>query len=285
IQSARMCGSCHTIDLPVVDAANPAQPVNPNTPHSIEQATYLEWLNSQYQNEFGPPNPKAQTCQACHLPGGYKSPSRGVDVPQIQTRIAIVEDETYPAAEHRAPAADIRVRFRTEGFVRHELLGLNGFLLELFRQFNDLLGVRKSDYMTGTSDNLEDAQANLFEQARSRTATIAATSSLSGRDLTARVTVTNLTGHRFPSGVGFRRAWIELQVIEQQDERQRLVWSSGRTNDVGVIVDAGGKPLPSEFFDGYKDPAGRDQQRYQPHHQTIDSDRKMQIYEELTRDA
>ena len=65
---------------------------------------------------------------------------------------------------------------------RHELLGMNGFLLEMFRQFNDILGVRKSDYMTGTSDNLEDAQANLFEQARTRTATIAATTTIVGRD-------------------------------------------------------------------------------------------------------
>jgi len=144
--------------------------------------------------------------------------------------------------------------------------------------------VRKSDYMTGTSDNLEDAQAKLFEQGRTRTATIAATTSLSGRELTADVTVTNLTGHRFPSGVGFRRAWIELLVIEQQDERQRLVWSSGRTNDVGVIVDAEGRPLPSEFFTDYKDPSGRLQQHYQKHHEEITSDGQVQIYEELLRD-
>ena len=40
--------------------------------------------------------------------------------------------------------------------------------------FNDILGVRKSDYMTGTSDNLQNTQANIFEQARKRTATIEA---------------------------------------------------------------------------------------------------------------
>ena len=279
-----MCGSCHTIKLPVLDKQT-RTPIGPSTAHSIEQATYLEWLNSGFQNEYGPPNPKARTCQDCHMPGGYTSASRGIDVPQIATRIAVVQDDTYPASDHLAPADQIRVRFRDKGFVRHELLGLNSFLLEFFRQFNDVLGVRKSDYMTGTSDNLEDAQANIFDQARRRTATVAASASVSERELTANVTITNLTGHRFPSGVGFRRAWIELLVIEQQNERQRLVWSSGRTNDVGVIVDAQGKPLPSEFFDGYKDPAGRDQQRYQKHHETIDSDGQVQIYEELTRDA
>jgi hypothetical protein len=214
------------------------------------------------------------------MPGGYTSASRGIDVPRIRTRFAIVEDDSYPAADERAPADQIRVRYRDEGFVRHEFAGLNGFLLELFRQFNELLGVRKSDYMTGTSDNLEDAQSNMFEQARHKTATIAASTSVQGRELTAIVTVTNLAGHRFPSGVGFRRAWIELLAVERKDERQRLVWSSGRTNDVGVIVDAEGRPLPTEFFAV----SGKTQQ-YQPHHQTITSDDQVQIYEELTADA
>ena len=38
VTSARLCGSCHTIDLPVVDKS----PVG----HEVEQNTYLEWVNS-----------------------------------------------------------------------------------------------------------------------------------------------------------------------------------------------------------------------------------------------
>lgn len=276
IQSARMCGSCHTIDLPIVDAVNPVQPINPSTPHSIEQATYLEWLNSAYQNEFGKPGPNAQTCQDCHMPKKLVNPRLGVNVDPIQTRIAIVEDETYPAAEHRAPVNDIRVRFRESGFSRHEFLGMNAFLLEMFKQFNDVLGVRKSDYMTGTSDNLQNTQQNLFDQARNRTASIVADTSINGRELTSNVTVTNLTGHRLPSGVGFRRAFIEFLVMETRDGRERVVWSSGRTNDVGVIVDGEGRPLDTEFLTTDK---------YQKHYETITSDDQVQIYEELGQDA
>jgi len=40
IQSPQMCGSCHTILLPVVDSS-----IQDKT--SVEQATYPEWLNSQ----------------------------------------------------------------------------------------------------------------------------------------------------------------------------------------------------------------------------------------------
>lgn len=275
IKSSRMCGSCHTIHLPVVDDP-PVRPIGPTTPHSIEQATYLEWLNSAYQNEFGTPSKNAQTCQDCHMPTKLVNEQLGVNVDPIQTRIAIVEDTTYPAAEHRAPANDINVRFREKDFARHEFLGMNAFLLEMFAQFNDILGVRKSDYMTGTSDNLQNTQSNLFEQARKRSANVNTSMKIDGRTLTANVTVTNLAGHRLPSGVGFRRAFIEMLVLENRDGRERVVWSSGRTNSVGVIVDGEGRPLATEFFaDG----------AYQKHHEVITSDDQVQIYEELVKDA
>lgn len=274
VKSSRMCGHCHTIDLPVVDKP-PVRPIEPSTVHSIEQATYLEWLNSVYQNEFGTPKKEAQTCQDCHMPRKLVNERLNVNVDPIQTRIAIIEDDSYPAAEHRAPLKDIFVRFREKDFARHELLGMNAFLLEMFSQFNDILGVRKSDYMTGTSDNLQNAQANIFEQASKRTATIEAKTKIEGRTLSADVTVTNLAGHRLPSGVGFRRAFIELLVVEQRDGRERIVWSSGRTNSVGVIVDGEGRPLPTEFLES----------SYQKHYEVITNDDQVQIYEELTKDA
>jgi hypothetical protein len=43
----------------------------------------------------------------------------------------------------------------------------------------------------------------------------------------------NLAGHGFPTGVGFRRAFIELVV---KDASGKVVWGSGRTNELGVIV-------------------------------------------------
>jgi mono/diheme cytochrome c family protein len=274
VKSSRLCGHCHVIDLPVVDKPT-VHPIGPTTEHSIEQATYLEWLNSAYQNEFGTPKKEAQTCQDCHMPRKQVNERLNVSVDPIKTRIAIVEDDTYPAAEERAPLKDIFVRFREKDFARHELLGMNAFLLEMFSQFNDILGVRKSDYMTGSSDNLQNAQANIFEQASKRTATIDAKTKIDGRTLTADVTVTNLAGHRLPSGVGFRRAFIELLVIELRDGRERVVWSSGRTNSVGVIVDGEGRPLATEFLES----------SYQKHHEVITNDDQVQIYEELTKDG
>ena len=275
IKTSRMCGSCHVIDLPVVDGA-PGE-------MKIEQATYLEWLNSQYQNEFGTSWPKAKSCQECHMPGDYHSAKKGINVSPIQQRIAIVEDETYPEAEHRVPTDKITVRVRKEGFRRHEFLGLNVFLLQMFDQFNDVLGVRKDDYMTGSSTDLQDAIDNYVQQAQNESAKVSATASVIGpAQLQANVAVTNLAGHRFPSGVSFRRLFIELLVA---DENQKVVWASGRTNNLGVIVDGDGKPLPSEFFAEYKDGQGKTQQSYQPHYQIITAQNQVQIYEELNLNA
>ena len=64
-----------------------------------------------------------------------------------------------------------------------------------------------------------------------------------------------------------------------------MVWASGRTNGLGVIVDGNGKPLPSEFFAEYKDTQGKVQQSYQPHYETITAQNQVQIYEELNLNA
>lgn len=279
LKSARLCGSCHTIDIPVVDG-KPGQ-------RSLEQVTYLEWLNSRYQTEFGLPGPHATTCQGCHMPGHYHSAKKkGIRVDRLIEKMAIIEDQDYPEAEHRAPASELFVRER-DTFKRHEFLGLNVFLLEMFKQFNDILGVRKDDYMSGSTTDLEDAIDNFAQQARWRTATLDVSARATGhRTITAEVTVTNLTGHRFPSGVGFRRAFLELLVFERKRSGPpRLVWASGRTNTLGVIVDGHGEVLSSEFFTEYTDEQGQVRQHFQPHHRVITVPDQVQIYEELIQNA
>ncbi|MFN0139505.1 MAG: cytochrome P460 family protein [Pyrinomonadaceae bacterium] len=297
IKSPRMCGSCHTINLPVVDdPLKPGQkpsvldkseknPVFKSYNHSIEQATYLEWLNSSFQTEFNPNVATAQTCQNCHMPGGYESAKNKIFVKQIQPQIAIIQDDTYPAAENLAPLEDIRVRFRKEGYARHELLGMNAFVVEMFNQFNDILGVRKTDYMSGSTTDLKYTLENIKQQAEEKTAAIEISGlKVADGKLSANVKVTNLAGHRLPSGVGFRRAFIEFQVINTADGRDQVVWASGRTNNVGVIVDGDGNVLPSEFFTEYRQ-SKQTLQHFQPHYETISSQNQVQIYEELVQDS
>lgn len=208
------------------------------------------------------------------MPGSYHA--GGLDVPQLHTKIADVEDQTYPEADHRIELDSIFVRFRNEGYARHKFQGLNVYLMEIFDQFNDILGVRTQDYFSG-SYGLPTAIENYVEQARTRTATLAVTTGIrDAQTLVAEVTVTNKTGHRFPSGVGFRRAFLELLVLDDHDGREQVVWASGRTNELGLIVDGEDEVLPTELLEG---------SAYQPHYEVITRQDQVQIYEELSQNA
>lgn len=259
IKSSRMCGNCHTINLPLMDNPN----ADPNKPH-LEQVTYLEWLNSGYQNEVGT-NSRAQTCQNCHMPTKYSNSKGTLVIPLIQQPIAFIEDDQYPQTGNRLPDEKIQVRFREKGFARHQFQGLNVTLLELFRQFmspyksngtnilaNPILGVRQNDYMSGL-DGLSTAIDAFVQQAQNSTAEVSVSEpTISNQKLIADVKVTNKAGHRFPSGVGFRRAFLELRVIDE--DTGKTVWCSGCTNELGVIMKgAGDERLPSELFDVYTD--------------------------------
>ncbi len=269
IKSSRLCGSCHTVYLPVYNAAGT------QVGNFYEQATYLEWLNSSFQDEIGKPDSTARSCQSCHMPTRFPDNEAGT---ALAFQIANIQDQTYPQADNRAPIDSITVPRRAD-FARHTLLGINQWGLEMFRQFDDILGVRTTDYMTGSSNGLPFAIAAGDSLAKTKSVRLELLSAAQVNGAyEAKVQVTNLVGHRFPSGVGFRRAFLEVTV---RDPSGKVVWGSGRTNALGVIVGADGEPLPTEFF---KIDPGTGKQRYQPHYQVVDAQDQVQIFEELVKD-
>ncbi|OZG72942.1 hypothetical protein BTA51_13355 [Hahella sp. CCB-MM4] len=281
-QDSQLCGTCHTINLPNIGKKDHPYPVldsaevNPaftGYAHTIEQATFLEWQNSTFAQDEGAEGSNFASCQDCHMPTGFKTLDGSIDIDQLVTQIAAIQDANYPAAEETLPLADIDIPLRAE-YKRHEHVGLNVFLLEMFDQFPDILGVAKTDYMTSADNGVDLAIDNMIRQAQQDTVDInVSVTGITDGQLEATVSVTNKTGHRFPSGVAFRRTFIEFLVMEGE----KVVWGSGQTNDVGVIVDENGDPLKTEFLP--------DASSYQPHYQTITEQNQVQIYEELNLDA
>jgi hypothetical protein len=91
--------------------------------------------------------------------------------------------------------------------------------------------------------------------------------------LNVPVTVTSNVGHKFPSGAGFRRAFLQFEVL---DASGRVLWASGQPNALGVICNGvcqadDSALLASEFT---TDPA-----KLQPNHQVITRQDQAQIYE------
>ena len=307
ISDSELCGACHTINLPNVDA-DPNEPLEGYTAadqkvfndaakngaallnkeygvtfpegltgfqHSVEQATYIEWRNSDFSDDAAMP----RSCQDCHMKNDFVSADGEVRIDAITTQIASIQDATLPEVENLLPVEDVTVPFR-EGYRRHSFVGLNVFMVEMLRQFPDEMGMGMTDPMTYATNGAQLSIDTMALQAANETADVSLTLTPGYGGLVANVTVANKTGHRLPSGVGFRRAFLEVKATAVDG---RTLWCSGCTNGAGVIVDGDNQPLKTEFLDYV--PEGATEALYQPHHRVVTDQSQVQIYEELTQNA
>jgi hypothetical protein len=277
IKSSEACGSCHTVHLPILQGDR-------TIGHVYEQTTYLEWAFSGYRTGGTSDGPlplgagaQAQSCQGCHMP------NKDAQGDPYRSKIAAIQEYgNFPQAEHVLPPQDIDLPVRS-GFAKHTLVGLNVFLLNMARRGADILGIRRADPMLSDLgvDPIVSAERDMLDQAANRTATITISDVKTGGDaLNARVTVVNRAGHKFPSGVSFRRAFVAFDVL---DADGKVLWSSGRTNGAGVLVDQNGNPIAGELWwsddcSARIEPSAR---LHQPHYQVISRQDQAQIYEEL----
>ncbi|UEM20939.1 hypothetical protein JL100_028415 [Skermanella mucosa] len=277
ITNSETCGTCHTVHLPVLDKGKVLT-------HVYEQTTYPEWAFSAYRTGEGvdgklPGGPGATpaSCQDCHMP------SKDENGKPYRSKIASIQEySNFPQAENNLGPEDIDLPVR-DGFAQHTLVGLNVFFTKMAQQFPDILGIRTQDPMLvskGVDPLLRTEQA-MLDQASGGTAAIAVTGvETDGGNLRATVAVTSRTGHKLPSGVGFRRAFIEFDVL---DANGNVLWASGRTNGAGVIVDEAGKPVAGELWwnDDCSGRANAGSLPHQPHYQVVSRQDQAQIYQEL----
>ncbi|HML15308.1 MAG TPA: hypothetical protein VK456_18530 [Xanthobacteraceae bacterium] len=274
IRSSELCGSCHVVHLPVLHR-------DKTVGYVYEQTTYAEWAFSAYRtgttpdgNLPGGAGARAKSCQDCHMG------NLAADGAPLRSKIAgIQEYGIFPQAEHTLPPKDIDLE-RHEGFARHTLVGLNLFLTKMAQQFPDVLGIPTQDPML-TKEGVDPSKATeraILDQAKKRTAEVRIDSvDTDAGVLSATVTVVNDTGHKFPSGVAFRRAFLEFRVL---DANGNTLWASGRTNNLGIIVDENNKAIDGELRRD-RNCAPVDATKHQPHYQMIERQAQAQIYEEL----
>ncbi|MEO8671682.1 MAG: hypothetical protein ABI411_10245 [Tahibacter sp.] len=271
ITNSDMCGTCHNILLPVfTNAGKPSPTKAPGGARvfaTYEQSTHLEWRNSDFAR-----GKTFQSCQDCHMPTHYKS----MDLKG--TEIANIESDAFAPTSHRLPDKDIHLTPR-DTYRRHALHGLNLFLNEMFQQFPLLLGVRQIDYMgaTTTQPALITGAESMARMATQETAEVSIENAVidARGSLKSTVLVTNKVGHYLPSGVGFRRIFVEFAVLDQAGG---LLWASGRTNALGQILDGIGNTV-------LKTENGLHQTSFQPHYQRITRSDQVQIYQELIKDS
>lgn len=189
----------------------------------VEQATYHEWLNSIYPGAD-------KTCQICHMP-------------QVEDPVKIAVG--YLGLEGRAP------------FNQHTFAGANRFMVQLIKDNKQAIGYNAQDSL------FDETIRNITQMLRTKTVQLQTSTELIADD-TAYIAVklTNLAGHKFPSGYPARRAFV--QMIVKSDAGDTL-FASGKYNQAGEVID---RDLP-----------------YEPHYDIITSQDQVQMYELIMGDV
>ncbi|MBS1146551.1 MAG: Por secretion system C-terminal sorting protein [Proteobacteria bacterium] len=188
-----------------------------------EQMPYKEWLVSSFST--------TQSCQACHMP-----------VAAGPVRLANVGPN------------------RTQSpFGKHHFSGGNSFMLTMLKQ--DRAGTNSLGLVADVSA-LEASIVRARNNLTQRTARLEARPCRVDTTLSVPVTVTNLTGHKFPTSYPSRRSWLHVKV---EDGAGNVIFESGNVDSFGEIVglDVG----------------------YEPHYDTISQSGQVQVYETVMRDV
>jgi hypothetical protein len=232
--------------------------VDPCVQQSFEQTTYLEWAASA---SFGGATPQT-SCTFCHMPNaeGRMMAIANIDGPGT---VASPSSPTagiggFPQSQYRA---DEQVSVSANAsYPRHRLMAINLFVHEMYQQFPGILGISDATEAAvppGTVRNLQNAEETILTHAPTTIAlsvckpgtnnTPCSSLAVDPNNLTYQVTVQNFSGHRFPTGAGFRRGFLEFRLLDAQN---KTLWVSGGVNQFGAIVDNNGKILPTEFPPG-----------------------------------
>jgi hypothetical protein len=203
-----LCATCHTL---TTDALAPDGSATGG--HVVEQGPYLEWQLSDFANQT--------SCQDCHMP---QTSEDGVP---ISTKIAHNPfGRDFPPVRARSP------------FGRHLFVGGNTLILAILRDWSDILNPAATE--RAFQATIEATRAQLAE----RTARLTLSRvRLDGNALTLTAQIEVLTGHKFPTGIPLRRAWLHVTVT---DARGALLFESGDWDASGKLVDQSGVVLPSE---------------------------------------
>jgi len=231
LQSAH-CATCHTVITHALDEAGA-----PTGEPFAEQVPYLEWRNSVYSTEGPSRSPVATDCQGCH------AAREDADGDPFTTVLSL-----------RPPWLDTQ---REVG--RHTFAGANAWMLDIMATNADRLGVGADP--THIREGIIRAETMLT--------TAASVTVEPGEAANAFVvTVTNHSGHRFPTAYPSRRAWLEVHV---EDAAGDEVWHTGAFDDAGYLVGPDGARI-----------AGHDV--VLPHRDVIRGEGEVQVWESVMGD-
>lgn len=223
-----MCGSCHDVTSPtlasgpfrtLILANGTAQGQDTGLAFPVER-TYSEWRHSAYASTVfrdgmepggdavpGKVVPRTEHCQHCHM--------RQAEAPPWDPEAPLMACTSGPDRSGNLPT--------------HEFVGGNAWIPQ----------VLKGEYPLLYRDEAFDrTSAWATQMLAERTAQVETRATRNGAGLAVQVKVTNLAGHKLPTGYGEgRRMWLDMTV---RDAHGTVLWRNGAFDPAtGVLtVDA-----------------------------------------------
>jgi hypothetical protein len=226
---------------------------------------------TQFEQEEAPHIRESQLCATCHTlitdalgPDGRVIGSLPEQMNYQEWRHSSFFGEGRSCQSCHMPPAEGPVRVSSvlgdyrDRLARHTFLGGNAFMLRMMSRYRSELGVE------ATPAELEVTARATIRQLEQETATVAVDQAvIRGGTLAFDVVVTNLTGHKFPTGFPSRRAWLHVTV---RDHQGRAVFESGGVTKAGSIVGNDSDSAAAAF---------------EPHYEEITTSDAVQIYESI----
>ncbi len=195
----RICGNCHNVTNPLLNLVD-ANGDDAGVGGFPIERTFLEWEQSEFSDDQ---SPSFANCSSCHMPDATQDPAH----------------------------ASVQALYnRTGNMPIHQLVGGNTWIPQ----------VLKGEYPSLNRDASFDATtAWAFDMLQNRSALVEVTTPSTvpvEGTLDAEVKITNLSGHKLPTGYGEgRRMWIHVVA---KDGADATFWESGAWSQAtGVLTD------------------------------------------------
>ncbi|HSW54361.1 MAG TPA: T9SS type A sorting domain-containing protein [Ignavibacteriaceae bacterium] len=226
--------------------------------------TTLMWALVGYKSAFSPHVNQSEFCATCHTLFTPTMDAQGNIIGEFPEQTPYIEwkNSIYPAQNIQCQDCHMPKIYdpiiisgmgnfpaRTP-FWRHTFVGGNFYMQNLLKNNIDSLG------LTAEPEHFDSTIARTEYGLKEQSIELTTSASYQNDLLEVKLYIKNLTGHKIPTGIPFRRMWVHLKV---EQGIGNVIFESGEWDGTGKIINYNSD--------------------YEPHYDLIDSEEQVQVYE------
>jgi hypothetical protein len=226
--------------------------------------TTLMWAIIGYKSQFSPHVNQSELCATCHTLFTPTMDAQGNIIGSFSEQTPYIEwkNSVYPAQNIQCqdchmPKIYDPIQISGMGnfpdrtpFWRHTFVGGNFYMQNLLKNNIDSLG------LTALPEHFDSTIARTEYGLKELSIELTTSASYQNDLLQVKLYIKNLTGHKIPTGIPFRRMWIHLKV---EQGIGNVVFESGEWDGTGKIINYNSD--------------------YEPHYDLINDEDQVQVYE------